>query len=315
MKLLIVVVVAIAAVIHWSGRVRPYRIESFARRQSFGVTPITEPVIRHYLRLTRRWRSVGLVAGALLPVVMLGSGLPPVDDRLAFAALPVSPFTGWFLGALGAELTLACRRRTGPGATPAFLPALVSPAATWSLRAGLILGGASLAVWAAGAVSGTGLLDPLPVGLGMAGAGLAALLVRSLRERPIPLAPLQVVAAVCATRSRSAHVLAAAAPVFVLCCVEPVVDPRIGGELARILIMAAAAIAVLRVGTPPWRLSMRYPLTVEMLEAYDPPVAKTPASTPTGVDEQERRRHGEAWRGGAEKEPGEPTAEAPTTDP
>ncbi|MBG0818405.1 hypothetical protein [Planomonospora sp. ID82291] len=314
MKLLIVVVATIAAAVHWSGRVRPYRIESFTHRHYVAITPVTEPVIRHYLRLTRRWRSTGLAAGILLPVVMLGSDLPPVGDHLAFAAWPISPFTGWFLGAIGAELVLACRRRTGPGATPAFLPALISPAATWSLRTGMALAGTSLLVWAAGAASGTGLLDGLPVGLSVAGAGMAVLLVRSLRERPIPFAPLEALTAVSATRSRSAHVLAAASPVFVLCCMAPVVELRIWGEPAVFLILPAAGVAVVKVATPPWEFSMRYPLALEMLQADEPPVAQTP--DPAGMDEELWRLHGEAWWGGTEEDPaedpGEPTTQAPT---
>ncbi|MDP9846749.1 hypothetical protein [Streptosporangium lutulentum] len=61
-----------AGALRWSGEVRPHRITAFSRRQALIVTPAAEPVVRDYLRITRMWRSAGLVAGIAFPTVGTG---------------------------------------------------------------------------------------------------------------------------------------------------------------------------------------------------------------------------------------------------
>ncbi|MEV6863223.1 hypothetical protein AB0M44_19740 [Streptosporangium subroseum] len=246
------VVLTTVGALRWSGEVHPHRIAVFSRRQALVVTPAAEPIVRDYLRITRMWRSAGLVAGIAFPGVGF-SGL------VSFAFTPLDAFIGWFLGVIGAELVLARRYGSGPGATTDRLPALTSPPATWFLYAGVTLGGGILLLGAVDLVLG----GPRPGQLWLGFGGLvpicALLLVRSLRRRPIPVASAEVVAAVLATRSRSAHVLAIGCAVFALDILWPDSFPPPSGSLLADLLLSAAAVAALVVGTHPWAITVTAP--------------------------------------------------------
>jgi hypothetical protein len=199
-------------------------------------------------------RSAGLVAGIAFTTVGFG-GL----SHYFFVSTPLDAFTGWFLGVIGAELLLARRHGSGPGATTDRLPALTSPPAAWFLYAGVTLGGMVLLLGAVDLVLG----GPRPGQLWLVFGGLvpvcALLLVRSLRRQPIPVASAEVVAAVLATRSRSAHVLATGCAVFALDILWPDSFPPPSGSPLTDLLLSAAAIAALVVGTHPWAITVTAP--------------------------------------------------------
>jgi hypothetical protein len=246
------VALTVIGALRWSGKVHPHRVALFARRQGLIITPATEPIVHDYLRITRMVRSAGLVAGLAFTTVGF-------NFYLFFASTPLDAFTGWFLGVIGAELVLARRRGSGPGATTDRLPALTSPPAVWFLYAGVTLGGVTLLLGAVGLVLG----GPRPGQLWLVFGGLvpvcALLLIRSLRRQPIPVASAEVVAAVLATRSRSAHVLATGCAVFALDILWPDSFPPPSGSLAADLLLSAAAIAALVVGTHRWAITVTAP--------------------------------------------------------
>jgi hypothetical protein len=106
--------------------VEPKRVERFARRQGLVLTPSNGDRVLTYLRVTRRWRSLGLVFRLL--VLLAGFTAESITVR------PLPPFLGWFADALVAEVRLARTRPAGRGG-PALR--LVPRAVTllWSLSA------------------------------------------------------------------------------------------------------------------------------------------------------------------------------------
>ncbi|MFF0580106.1 hypothetical protein [Streptosporangium saharense] len=228
---------------YWSGPVHPQRISLFARRQALAVTPGAEPVVRRYLRTTRMWRASGLAAG-----LVLLTGLPD--------PLTLDPFSGWFLGVLGAELAIGARREPGPVAATPTPPRLLSPQARFFLYGGAALSVSGLLAGIGVAVTGR----PVPglpwTVMTAAVTGGTLLLVRSLRLRPIPAAPADVVAAVLATRSRSAHTLATGNAVLAFAGALAAVNLPVWGDLVTGLVSLPLTVAAFLAGTRQWAITV-----------------------------------------------------------
>ncbi|MER7130729.1 hypothetical protein [Streptosporangium saharense] len=227
---------------YWSGPVHPQRIFLFARRQALAVTPGAEPVVRRYLRTTRMWRASGLTAGVFL------TALPD--------PMSLDPFSGWFLGVLGAELAIGARREPGPVAATTSPPRLLSPQA----RA-FLYGGAALSVL--GLLAGIGVAvtgRPVPglpwTVMTAAVTGGTLLLVRSLRRRPIPAAPADVVAAVLATRSRSAHTLVTGNAILAFAGALAAVTLPVWGDLVTGLMGLPLLVGAFLTGTRQWAITV-----------------------------------------------------------
>ncbi|MEV8633137.1 hypothetical protein AB0395_15900 [Streptosporangium sp. NPDC051023] len=293
LPLAIAVVLTAVAALRWSGEVHPHRIVLFARRQALTVTPGGEPVVRHYLRLTRMWRSAGLVAGVFFPYVpsvpfsdlpFFADVMPPPGLWLLYT-MPLDPFSGWFLGVLGAEPALGSRRSPGPGAAvTGGPPRLISPPATCFLYGGLALSGVSVLSWLGVALSGRPAPDLVWSVAGAAVSAGSLLLIRSLRSRPIPVAAADVVEAVLATRSRSAHVLATGSAVFVLSWCRPNVLLPDWGDLLMTPLTMALWIGAFLVGTQPWAITVGTPPPSSPPSPPAPPAADPDASPQTDAE-------------------------------
>ncbi|MFI7533520.1 hypothetical protein [Streptosporangium sp. NPDC049376] len=256
LSLAVVAVLMAFAARYWSGPVHPQRITAFARRHALAITPGAEPVVRHYLRTTRVWRAPGLVAGLFLTMPMI----PFTDFGLPFG-MSIDPFSGWFLGVLGAELAIGSRRDPGPVAAVTAPPRLLSPQARAFLYGGAALSAASLLIGIGVALTGT----PSPAlpwtGVGAAVTGGTLLLVRSLRLRPIPAAPADVVAAVLATRSRSAHTLATGNAVFAYAWGLVDVPMTAWGDLPVGVVGLPLVVGAFLTGTRQWAITVGPPAT------------------------------------------------------
>ncbi|MEV4092462.1 hypothetical protein [Streptosporangium saharense] len=242
LSLAVTAVLVTFAAWYWSGPVHPQRISLFARRQALAVTPGAEPVVRRYLRTTRMWRASGLIAGAFLMVL---------PDSMA-----LDPFSGWFLGVLGAELAIGARREPGPVAATPAPPRLLSPQARAFLYGGAALSVLGLLAGIGGAVTG----QPVPrlpwTVTAAAVTGATLLLVRSLRLRPIPAAPADVVAAVLATRSRSAHTLATGNAVLAFAGALAAVSMPVWGDLVAGVVSLPLIVGAFLTGTRQWAITV-----------------------------------------------------------
>ncbi|GIH74320.1 hypothetical protein [Planobispora longispora] len=175
-------------------QVEPGQIKRFVRRQGLAPAPADSDLILTYLRVTRRWRALGLVFGALAVLA---------SEPLRIA--PPFPVLGWFAGVLVAEVRLA---RARPAGRKNLGVRLVPPVATW-------LWGVSAVVAGALAVSGVARFLLLDAGMTTllwalitaAAVPAVMLLTRGLRTRPLPLEPADQAALEAAARSRSTHVL------------------------------------------------------------------------------------------------------------
>lgn len=198
------------------GPVSRSRLEAFARLHRLPVTADNGNQVIRYLAVTRRWRCAGLGAGAAAAVAW---SLP--FQRVTVSSLAL--VAGWFAGALAAELHLA---RTVRGQRRAAWLRSRTPrdyvgVFVWWLPAA---GALALGVPWALAATVRALEQPgaWPSGAGTIGGLLVlggALLIRRrilLRAQP-PAAP-DVVDADDAIRSRSLHVLSAAAFVLAVFC-------------------------------------------------------------------------------------------------
>jgi len=211
-------VVLVATGFSTLGPVSRYRLELFARRQRLTVTADNGNQIIRYLATVRRWRVAGLTAGAA--VVALGPVRGDALPNLNYVAL----FSGWFLGALVAEVRVAhlahgpvrvaSLQRRAPRAYLGRLAWALVPAA-----AGVIV---ALAILTAQA-DASGWAEPGWTAWFWAAAALAvAVAVRAIQRavlrRPQPVAAPDVLAGDDAIRSRSLHVLAGGGAALVLYC-------------------------------------------------------------------------------------------------
>ncbi|NUT33221.1 MAG: hypothetical protein HOV79_09115 [Hamadaea sp.] len=199
-----------------SGPLTRSRLESFARLHRLPVTVDNGNQVIRYLAVTRRWRCAGLGAGAAVWVAL---NLP--EQRVGVSSFAL--FSGWFAGALAAELHLA-RTVRGLRRSASLRPRTpgdyVRPHVWWLP----VIGTAALAVpWAYAAVlHAFGRAAGWPLGPGTIGGllvlGGAVLIRRRILWRPQPPAAADVVRADDAIRSRSLHVLSAAAFVLAVFC-------------------------------------------------------------------------------------------------
>ncbi|GAT66546.1 hypothetical protein PS9374_02196 [Planomonospora sphaerica] len=239
---LVLAPIALAVVPPLMDQVEPKHVERFALRQGLTLTPSNGDRVLTYIRVTRRWRSLGLVFGLL--VVLAGFAA----ESIVLRPLPV--FLGWFAGVLVAEVRLA---RAGPSGRGDLGLRLVPPAVALLWAVGAVAAGtlacygtvrylrfgtdAAALPWAAGA---TTVVTAVPV------------LLRGLRTRPLPDEPADRVAAEIAARSRSAHVLAAGGAVAALWCGFRSMPPD---PLAAPLLLVSLVVpfVALSMGTHSWR--------------------------------------------------------------
>ncbi|MFC4057893.1 hypothetical protein ACFOWE_06285 [Planomonospora corallina] len=236
----------------------PRRITRFASRQRLTLTAGNIGPVLAYLRVTRRWRALGLTFGAL--------ALLAFEPFVTLNAL--YPLLGWLAGVVVAETRLA-RARPAGCETPGLR--LVSPAVTWLWAVSAVTGGA-LAV--SGMVrslrrdlpadappSETPLVVLLWAVAVVAVAAAVLLPVRGLRTRPLPAAPDDLVAAEVAARSRSAHALLTGGSVAALWCGLQASLPDPPGVLAPLFVLAGwvAPAVALAMGTRQWAPGPRAP--------------------------------------------------------
>ncbi|GGS81848.1 hypothetical protein GCM10010156_45720 [Planobispora rosea] len=247
-------------------QVEPGQIKRFVRRQGLVPTPANGDLILTYLRVTRRWRALGLIFGALVAL----ASEPLFTIRLLF------PVLGWFAGALVAEVRLA---RARPAGRKDIGVRLVPPAVTWLWGVSAVVAGAlAVSGLARFLLVGADAATPLWALAAAATVPAVTLLTRGLRTRPLPLGPagrdaLEAaarsrsthvpldgpVAAEIAARSRSAHVLLTGGSVAALWCglgtlgTEP---EHLPDGLVRMLVLAGWVVlplVALALGTRSWR--------------------------------------------------------------
>ncbi|GGK56167.1 hypothetical protein Ppa06_10830 [Planomonospora parontospora subsp. parontospora] len=239
---LVLAPIALAVVPPLMDQVEPKHVERFALRQGLALTPSNGDRVLTYIRVTRRWRSLGLVFGLL--VVLAGF----TAESIVLRPLPV--FLGWFAGVLVAEVRLARARPSGRGDLGLRL---VPPAVALLWAAGAV---------AAGTLACYGMVRYLRFGTDAAAlpwaAGVATVvtavpvLLRGLRTRPLTDEPADRVAAEIAARSRSAHVLAAGGAVAALWCGFRSMPPD---TLAASILLVSLVVpfVALVMGTHSWR--------------------------------------------------------------
>ncbi|WP_449061877.1 hypothetical protein [Planomonospora algeriensis] len=255
---LVLAPIALAVVPPLMDQVEPKQIERFALRQRLVLTPSNGDRVLTYIRVTRRWRSLGLVFGLL--VVLAGF----TAESIVLRPLPV--FLGWFAGVLVAEVRLARARPSGRGDLGLRL---VPPVLTLLWAASAVTAGA-LAVYGAVARSltpGTSVTPGTSLAPGTDAAALlwitataavvtaVPVLLRGLRIRPLPDEPADQVATEIAARSRSAHALAAGGAVAALWCgfrSIPSDPPNTLGALLLVVSLVVPFVA-LAMGTHSWR--------------------------------------------------------------
>jgi hypothetical protein len=200
------------------GPVSRARLARFASRHRLTITVDNGEQVIRYLAQTRRWRSAGLVVGAVVSSV---ASIPHGTVRVDFLAL----LAGWFVGALVAEVRLAAGAGAlgQPGRRVASLRSRNQSAYLGPVVRGLLPAAVALST---GTAVVTVVVDGAPrwrylavwlTGLAVAGS-VAWVARRVLRRRQPALAPDRL-AADEAIRSRSLHVLHAAGATLVLYCV------------------------------------------------------------------------------------------------
>jgi hypothetical protein len=198
------------------GTVSRSRVERFARRQRLPITAGNGNQVIRYLATTRRWRTMGFLAGILASQI----GAPP-ETIIHFNFIVI--FAGWFLGALVAEVRVA-HLEYGSVRAASLLPrrpgryvrrfawALVPAAAVVALATGAATAAAGTVGWARP--------DWPAAGAWLAAALVLAAAVRAVQHavlgRPQPLAPPDILAADDGMRSRSLHVLSGGGAAVVL---------------------------------------------------------------------------------------------------
>lgn len=206
----LVFLVVVAGYVATSQGVTRSRLESVAAKERIALDRECAPVVAEYLAVTRRWRSLGLVTG-----LAVGLLLASRRDEVRFDLLTM--FAGWFAGAVVAEWRLAGLRvpepRRGASLTPRTLGSYLGPAAR--VAVGLTTG--ALAVLAVLAAAVGRPQDRWEVALW---AGLAAVLLgvvhvtaQRVLARPQPAASVSLREADDALRGRSLAVLSGSAVV------------------------------------------------------------------------------------------------------
>jgi len=200
------------------GPVSRARVARFASRHRLTITVDNGEQVIRYLAQTRRWRSAGLVVGAVVSSV---ASIPHNAVRIDFLTL----LAGWFVGALVAEVRLAAGVGAlgQPGRRAASLRSrnqstYLGPVARGLLPAAVVLStGTAVATVV---VDGAPRWRYLAVWLvGLAVAGSVAWVARRVLHRRQPVLAPDRLAADEAIRSRSLHVLYAAGATLVLYCV------------------------------------------------------------------------------------------------
>ncbi|GAA3136067.1 hypothetical protein GCM10010466_28560 [Planomonospora alba] len=222
----------------------PRRIVRFASRQRLVLTPSNAGRVLTYLRVTRRWRALGLTFGALAVLAF----------EPFITVSPFYPVLGWFAGAVVAEVRLA-RARPAGRADLGLRPAPRRSA--WLWRASAVVAGALALAGAVRALSSGAAAAAVPASSAARAAAAAAVpvLLRGLRTRPLPAGPADEVAAEVAARSRSAQVLLAGGAVAALwCAVQAVLPPEPPRVLAPLIALVSwvVPLVALAVGTGSW---------------------------------------------------------------
>jgi hypothetical protein len=236
------------------GPVSRRRVERFADRHALTVTADNGPQIITYLAITRRWRSAGLIGGAMYHL------LSELQHHRAGVSL-TSMLAGWFVGALLAEVRVAgiTTGRRAASLTARTPKRYVSRISRWALFGSVL----AFVVLTATAVGGT---DPrqLPVPLVVAAVMVAvivlvvALTSRRVLRRPQPVAAADVLAADDAIRSRSLHAVTGSSVTLILYCTFEPVSLLVAGDVtesaAVLLLIAAVAVPLVgvRLTTARW---------------------------------------------------------------
>lgn len=240
-----------------SGPPKRDRLERFAALHQLTVTAENGPMIISYLRTTRRWRAGGFVAGLVvyLAINVTRGGLG-VGIEFGY------PFLGWYVGVMIAETRLP--RPTGRDRR---LATLLSGPATWlstAAMAGCVLALLMAVLAVSDGIQGTVSLQEIGLSLAVAVTLLSGLLQRRIAALPTLRGPSTVVAAELAVRSRSLHVLAAGALVFLVTAASVTMSgsgtdrPGLTVDLPGLLFLGLLALAWYT-ATRPWPIRLVRP--------------------------------------------------------
>jgi hypothetical protein len=196
---------------------RPGQVLEWADSYGLMMTDANRPMVERYLRRTKRYRTVGAVAGLIFSVFILAATEGRASNTLWTNGL-ITAAAGYLLGAVAAEATLSRPARSAPRAALLELRTLghyLPGYAIWAQRilpalsVGLVLLLAGLDVQpssAAASVLAFAELAALTVLL----AGGLELVERLIVRRAQPLAAPELMLADEAIRSSSIHALAGA---------------------------------------------------------------------------------------------------------
>ena len=247
----VVLIAAVVVVVVALAPPRRRRLDEWAEAHGLVLTAVNRPMVRYYLRTARLLRSLGVLAGAVLPTLAVrawggdqGTGVP---WGIVWA------YVGYLVAALYAELTVvrpAPARRLASLAPRRLEDYLPAPHrwVQWSAAGAVVVGALAAAAldpaptrWANGYGSGR-----TPVVLAAVAVGVAAvveLLERWVVRRPQPLGSADLVAADDAIRSQSVHSLCGggvALLVLLASAQAAALGQRDLGDLRRALFAAAA---------------------------------------------------------------------------
>lgn len=233
----------VATLVPWRRGVAFATVNRFARRQRLHITVQNGGHVMRVLAVTFRWRRVGLVLGFCASIA---ASIPAGRVTIAFVAL----FLGWFAGAVVAEwrvsaLPVEGTRRAASLGRRSLAQYVTRPNRVLLLVAAALLGLSSLVALWRHLADGTGLGRwSWTLGLTVLGAGLLALTLRRVVDRPQSAGEQSLLEADDALRGHSLTVLtgcAIAAAGFAFAEFVDQAVPGLGEGLLGFLLLALAA--------------------------------------------------------------------------